>query len=133
MSDLLFQSLHPKAIQLSIIDRFTSDTLIRQEIQKLVPTDLIRVPVVQGQDQPRHGCLVNLDFLSQNPLELFNLYAIPPTHYGLASPLAWLELREVLLNLGQLLMREVEGMELLFRQVFKLFEILFDLLDYFGV
>ena len=60
---MLFESFNTVAIELSIVNSFSSDSLIGEEIQKFVPSDLVVVLAIALIDQPSQTMVVKFNAL----------------------------------------------------------------------
>ena len=60
---MLLESFNTVAIELSIVNSFSSDSLIGEEIQKFVPSDLVVVLAIALIDQPSQTMVVKFNAL----------------------------------------------------------------------
>ena len=106
------------AVQLGVVDRLSADALIREEVQKFVPSDLVVVLAIALVNQPPQLLLVYVDA----PLKLSSQIFFRNTSV-LGRPVLrqvlWnrFELWEELLKLFQLFGRKIKRMQALFWQV----------------
>ena len=59
------QAFHTIAVKLSIVHGLSPDTLIRQEVQELVPRDLIVILTITLRDHSEESSVIDLDPLFQ--------------------------------------------------------------------
>ena len=116
------------AVQLGVVDRLSADALVREEVQKFVPSDLVVVLAITLVDQPPQLLLVDI----YAPLKLGSQIFLRN-----ASVFCWPILRQVLWNgfefweellkFFQFFGRKIKRMQALFRQVAEGLEFVLDL------